>query len=268
MQDNARSHVAGVCQQFLQDEGVEAIDWPVCSPDLNPNEHIWDVMSRSIHQHHSSFFARMPSSKVVDQICEFRRTMKIMYRASKINQDKAVVIMSNNPLSDFNEWQKNDSPMQYLGKEFIQPKKHLLSHSSECTNIKEEGALNEQGTKAQKKRYRFVTEDTCKKIKGEFSKRFREPKSHVLKGNYNATREIQVLSKNANEHKSSCCSINKNAATACTWESLTYTALMDSRPSITVPGNGSFLHGQPTKWIYSASHSDIDFTKKCATNKS
>ena len=52
MQDNARPHVAGVCQQFLQEEGIYAMDWPARSPDLNPIEHIWDIMSRSIHQRH------------------------------------------------------------------------------------------------------------------------------------------------------------------------------------------------------------------------
>ncbi|KAI3370911.1 hypothetical protein L3Q82_007430 [Scortum barcoo] len=51
MQDNARPHVAGVCQQFLQDEGIDAMDWPARSPDLNPIEHIWDIMSRSIQRH-------------------------------------------------------------------------------------------------------------------------------------------------------------------------------------------------------------------------
>uniref|UniRef100_A0A673Y5G4 Tc1-like transposase DDE domain-containing protein n=1 Tax=Salmo trutta TaxID=8032 RepID=A0A673Y5G4_SALTR len=52
MQDNARPHVAGVCQQFLQEEGIDAMDWPAHSPDLNPIQHIWDIMSRSIHQRH------------------------------------------------------------------------------------------------------------------------------------------------------------------------------------------------------------------------
>ncbi|CAJ0967932.1 unnamed protein product [Ranitomeya imitator] len=46
------SCVAGVCQQFLQDEGIEAMDWLACSPDLNPIEHICDIMSRTIHQSH------------------------------------------------------------------------------------------------------------------------------------------------------------------------------------------------------------------------
>ncbi|KAI4901847.1 hypothetical protein NFI96_010436 [Prochilodus magdalenae] len=52
MQDNATPPVAGVCQQSLQDEGIEAMDWPARSPDLNPIEHICDIMSRSIHQRH------------------------------------------------------------------------------------------------------------------------------------------------------------------------------------------------------------------------
>ncbi|CDQ87904.1 unnamed protein product [Oncorhynchus mykiss] len=31
---------------------IDAMDWPDRSPDLNPIEHIWDIMSRSIHQRH------------------------------------------------------------------------------------------------------------------------------------------------------------------------------------------------------------------------
>ena len=50
MKDHARPHVAGMCQQFLQEEGIDVMDWPARSLDLNPIEHIWDIMSRSIHQ--------------------------------------------------------------------------------------------------------------------------------------------------------------------------------------------------------------------------
>ncbi|CAJ0958622.1 unnamed protein product [Ranitomeya imitator] len=51
-EDNSRPYVAGECLQFLQDEGIEAMDWPARSPDLNPIEDIWDIMSRTIHQRH------------------------------------------------------------------------------------------------------------------------------------------------------------------------------------------------------------------------
>ncbi len=45
---NARPHVARVCRQFLEDEGIDTIEWPPRSPDLNPIEHLWDIMFRSI----------------------------------------------------------------------------------------------------------------------------------------------------------------------------------------------------------------------------
>ncbi|XP_075711209.1 testis-specific gene 13 protein isoform X2 [Rhinoderma darwinii] len=197
----------------------------------------------------NSLFTKMPSSKCVDQIRDFKRTLRKMYRASKINQDKAVLIMANNTLLDLNEWRKNESPMQFLCKEVIPTKKHFLVPSVKCTGSGEDGVLNEQGPEAEKKSYRFVTEDTYKKLKGEFSKRFRERECQVLKGTYNSSGSIQVHCINANEHRSDCSSITDPAVTDHTWESLTYTALIDSRPSITVQGKGDFRHGQPTKWI-------------------
>ncbi|KAI4891845.1 hypothetical protein NFI96_029011 [Prochilodus magdalenae] len=36
--NNARPHVARVCRQFLENEGIDTMDWPTGSPDLNPIE--------------------------------------------------------------------------------------------------------------------------------------------------------------------------------------------------------------------------------------
>lgn len=49
--NNARTHVARVCGQFFEDGGIDTIEWPPRSPDLNPMEHIWDIIFRSIRHH-------------------------------------------------------------------------------------------------------------------------------------------------------------------------------------------------------------------------
>lgn len=62
--DNARPHRAHIVTDFLQQHNIMRMEWPSCSPDLNPIEHLWDVLGRRLRSNH-------PPAVNLNQLHEF-----------------------------------------------------------------------------------------------------------------------------------------------------------------------------------------------------
>ncbi|GFU49439.1 transposable element Tcb2 transposase [Trichonephila clavipes] len=48
MDDNCRPHRANLVEDFLFEEGIVRMEWPACSPVMNPIEHVWDALGRRV----------------------------------------------------------------------------------------------------------------------------------------------------------------------------------------------------------------------------
>ena len=49
MQDGARAHTSRVTTRFLEDSGIQVMDWPPRSPELNNCiEHLWHLIGRRL----------------------------------------------------------------------------------------------------------------------------------------------------------------------------------------------------------------------------
>lgn len=48
LHDNARPHTAHAVKEYLKEVGISVLSFPARSPDLNPIEHLWDIMGRRL----------------------------------------------------------------------------------------------------------------------------------------------------------------------------------------------------------------------------
>ncbi|GBO10491.1 Transposable element Tc3 transposase [Araneus ventricosus] len=55
--DNAPTHTSSATKNYLNSKNVTVLEWPPMSPDLNPIENVWGIMSRKVYENRGKFFS-------------------------------------------------------------------------------------------------------------------------------------------------------------------------------------------------------------------
>lgn len=55
MHDNAPPHRARHTQEYFERKGIEVLKWPPHSPDLNPIENCWGILTQKLYEHGKSY---------------------------------------------------------------------------------------------------------------------------------------------------------------------------------------------------------------------
>ncbi|GFT21037.1 transposable element Tcb1 transposase [Trichonephila clavipes] len=64
MDDNCRPHRANLLEDFLFEKGIVRMEWPACSPDMNPIDHAWDALGKRVA-------GRQPPPKTLQELERF-----------------------------------------------------------------------------------------------------------------------------------------------------------------------------------------------------
>lgn len=54
-QDNAAIHVSTKAKDWFASKNIPLLQWPACSPDLNPIENLWGIMARKVYENGRQF---------------------------------------------------------------------------------------------------------------------------------------------------------------------------------------------------------------------
>lgn len=66
-QDNASVHVSRSTKAWLEANSIATLEWPACSPDLNPIENVWGWLVRQIYSQDKEYSSRNELKEAIER---------------------------------------------------------------------------------------------------------------------------------------------------------------------------------------------------------
>lgn len=92
MQDNARAHTARHTLRFLRQNRISVLHHPAVSPDLNPIEHVWDILGRRLRRQYPNLANLRQLADALRQIWNRIPQVKIRKCINMCNRLREVIV--------------------------------------------------------------------------------------------------------------------------------------------------------------------------------
>lgn len=100
-QDNAAIHVSRLSRAWFDDRNITLMEWPARSPDLNPIENLWGILSRKVYHNGMQY----------DTVASLKSAIKDAWK--EIGPDVLSTLIKSMPSRIFNVIQKNGGNTKY-----------------------------------------------------------------------------------------------------------------------------------------------------------